>query len=211
MYNLETAVETKSKQSDATGVLTIPPNSHRCGLLLSPPVAALTGSGNVSKNAQGVSVAAGGVKLSFTVPAGVQCVLTSATMVETTGAGAVAALQWTPAGGVATDLATVTTAGSFNGNFPLSPGDTIAWNVTTTVVGGVADFALGLTQDRQEGVLISIGAGRTPGQGIVLPVGARPLLLTAKALGRALQAAIVLEDVQGQQRTFTWTEYLYAP
>lgn len=42
MHNVETSVETKSAVSSAAGLLQIPPNPHRCAILLDTPSARTT-------------------------------------------------------------------------------------------------------------------------------------------------------------------------
>lgn len=210
MHNRKTSVETKSLQSSAAGLLIIPPNPHRCAILISNPH--FLDSLNQTQSVHNVSCAATGVKLSYTVPAGQQATLFAATAFGTAGATQVLSLQYTPSGGAATTLTTFTPSGTYSGQLQLSAGDTVAWNCTTALAASTEDLTLSIGQaGGQHGTtLVSIGAGRTPGQGI--PVGnvINFLMLTDEQIGDAITASIILEDSAVAQQTYTWTEWIYS-
>src|SRR5262249_16695499 len=95
----------------------------------------------------GANTATTGVKSSYTVPAGVQAELESATAFETTGTAVVSALQIVR-GATTVNLTSATTAGTFAGAVPLQAGDVVQWNGTTAVAASVTDYTINVRRER---------------------------------------------------------------
>jgi hypothetical protein len=163
---------------------------RRKGCIISTPPAVTDESLNTGATAGAVSTAAGGIKLTFTLPAGQQGVLDGATFAETTGTGVIAALQLVRAA-VTFTLASFTTQGSLAGPIALQPGDTVQWNVTTPIGASVSDFTLAVALDQgSQRITISFTNPAVPDQGIILNPGQLPLELMEAGYGDALTSPI---------------------
>jgi hypothetical protein len=168
------------------------PNPSRYALVLSCPPASDNPEANSSVYVAQISTAAGGAKATYTVPAGVQAVLTSASFFQSAGvAGVICLLQITRAANT-TNIIQPTNSGSYVGAIPLSAGDTVTWFCTTAVAASTSDFTIGITQDN---VLnrVTVGFNRQPvvlDQGVNLYAGQTPLILLYDHIGQAIREPI---------------------
>src|SRR5579863_4464934 len=155
----------------------LPPNVLRKGVIFSTPPDFEDDQLNVGAVNGAVDTSTAGVKSSYTVPAGQQGALLSATFLETTGTGVVAAAQ-VVRGATTYNLASYTTAGYYGG-FSLIAGDKVQWNVTTAVAASVSDFTLSVALDQlNQRITISFISPVVLDQGIDLHVNTSPLQLT---------------------------------
>jgi hypothetical protein len=166
------------------------PNPKRKSVVISaPPVGqnAQTPDGAQSHNA---SSAAAGVILTYTVPAGQQGVLDSASCIATVGGTQAVALQITR-GGTTTFLFLASPNGNFVGPLALLAGDIIQWNVTTAVAATTVDVSifvrLNPTQSR---VSVEFNGPAVLDQGITLYPGTLPFQLVEEYFGQAIHEEV---------------------
>jgi hypothetical protein len=182
------------------------PNPGRLALIISAPQPVQDVQTQEDVLAGAVSTAAIGVKASFTVPAGVQATLQSATMVETTGTTVVAALQLVRAA-TTFNLISFTAAGTYNANLVLQAGDKIQWNVTTAVAASVCDFTIFISQDSPlQRVTVMFGDVATLDGGLDIYPGQAPLYLDATEYAQAITEAICCIGATGTA-TIGWIEF----
>lgn len=166
------------------------PNGRRRALVITAPPSLANPETYTGDQQGGVSTATTGVKASYTVPAGLQATLDSATFVETTGTTVVSALQ-VVRGATTYTLASYTTAGAYTGKFPLQPGDKIQWNVTTAIAASVSDYTISVALDNaSQRITVSFTSPAVLDQGINLQPGTLPLELGWDVYGDALTEPI---------------------
>lgn len=165
------------------------PNTRRHVIVITAPPSLPDEQTYSNGLAPAVDTSTTGIKLAYTVPVGQQGLLLSATFVETTGTGVVAALQVVR--GVTTyTIYSATTLGYFGG-FALQPGDTVQWNVTTAVASSVSDFTISAGQDQaSQRITISFIGPAVVDQGINLQPGTLPLVLSEDQWGDSLTGPI---------------------
>lgn len=136
------------------------------------------------------STATTGVKATYTVPAGVQAELESATMFTDAVAGAIAALQIVRAA-VTFNLVAYTSNGQFLGPVPLQAGDIVQWNVTTTAIAGTADFSINVRRNNVPSrVSISFIGPAVLDEGINLYAGNEPVVLLPEDVAQGVREEI---------------------
>ena len=170
-----------------TDTLFLGSNPRRRMLIISCP--APTATPNTSDNTLvfGASTATTGIKATYTVPAGVQAELTSATFAETALTGAVSALQIVR-GGVTYTLASYTTLGQFGGPVPLQSGDVVQWNVTTLVAVSTADYSINVRRQNVPAFAsISFIGPAVLGEGLNLYAGGPPCVLLPEDVAQGLR------------------------
>lgn len=144
---------------------------------------------------------------SFTVPAGQQGTLQSATFFETTGTTVVCALQVVRAA-TTFNLIKGTANAVFTGPFPLQAGDVVQWNVTTAVAATFADFSIGVVLDQpSQRVTLDLFGKAIIDQGITLHPGSTPLYLWPGTVGDAITEEIRAVANAGTQ-TIGWWEFM---
>jgi hypothetical protein len=199
--DVQTPIRLRDQRYYAVGQTSITiagPNSRRKALIISSPKAFDDEQQNQSVVAGAVDTSTTGVKASYTVPAGQQAVLLSATFIETTGTGVVANVQ-VVRGATTYNLASYTTAGYFGG-FALLAGDVVQWNVTTAVAASVSDFTLSVGLDQlSPRVTISFTNPAVIDQGITLNPGTAPLQLSSVEYGDMLQDMVYAISFSGTQ------------
>jgi hypothetical protein len=181
-----------------TDVVLLGPNVKRRALLIGAPIPPDTQSVNEGTLTSAADTSTTGVKSTYTVPAGVQAVLTSATMFGTTGSTQVAALQLVR-GATTVNLFSATGAGTWTGVVPLQTGDVINWRCTTAVGASVTDFSINVQRDRlNTRITISLIGTAVAEQGLTLSPGTLPLYLHEDHIGTAIQHEIhAISNVAG--------------
>jgi hypothetical protein len=166
------------------------PNTKRRALLIGAPIPTDTPVVNDSTLTSGADTSTTGVKSSYTVPAGVQATLLSATMNETTGTTVVAQLQ-IHRGATVIALQIFTKVGVYSAPADLQAGDIIEWNVTTAVALSVTDFTIFASRERvPPRVTLSFVGAPTAEQGLTLSPGTLPLYLHDDHIGSAIQREV---------------------
>ena len=166
------------------------PNMRRKKILISSPPTLINPETNTGASAFHVDTSVGGIKVTYTVPAGVQATLQSATVGETTGTTVVSALQLVR-GGNTLLLASFTGSGSFGAATPLQAGDVVQWNVTTAVALSFCDYTLNVVQDAANArITISFSGDAVLDQGITINPGQLPLDLSSEMYGEAIREPI---------------------
>lgn len=162
------------------------PNLNRFGIIVSAPVPAIgviVSDGTMTKDADTSSI---GAKSTYTVPAGVQAYLTSASAFSTAVGGQVSALQIVR-GATTINITAVTTSGSWQGRIPLQAADVVRWNVTGAAALSTSDYLIAIERDRSgQRVTLSFGGPAVLDQGVNLYAGMDPLVLCYDQLGSAL-------------------------
>jgi len=175
----------------ATSKQILGPNPNRWAILISSPNANFTDVLPQTQLAAAVSITATGVKLSYTVPAGTQATLTSATEFQGSGLGT-AALQLVRGASTVSLFQTGATASNvFTGQIPLTAADVIQWNETVGSAGNTADFMLAISQTQGQGrITLSFAVAAVLDQGINQYPGQTPLLLMYGDVGDAIREEI---------------------
>ena len=165
-------------------------NPRRRMLIIScpPPVDTPFVSDNTLVNA--ITTATGGLKANYTVPAGVQAELVSATFFQDITTGVIANLQLVRSL-VTYNLAGYTTAGQFIGNVPLQAGDQINWNVITPIATSTSDFTINVQRNVVPGfVSLSFKGAAVLGEGLNLYAGNPPCLLLPEDVAQGIREEI---------------------
>lgn len=162
------------------------PNAKRRAIIVSAPLPTDTPFVNEGTASSAVDTSTTGIKSTYTVPAGVQAMLTSAFMFETTGTTAIAALQLVRAA-TTFNLAQFTGFGTVSANVPLQAGDVIQWRVTTAIALSVTDFTINVQRERvPRRITLSTNAAAALDVGITVYQGTLPLYLHDDMIGSAI-------------------------
>lgn len=168
------------------------PNLNRYALLIGcppPAVGAIVSDGTLTSNADTSST---GVKSTYTVPAGAQAYLTSATANSTAVGGQTSALQLVR-GATVIKVTEIFTGGTVALRIPLQAADVVRWNVTGAVALSTSDYLIAIERDIAETrVTLALAGPAVLDAGINLYAGGPPVLLCYDQLGTALH-----EDVFG--------------
>jgi hypothetical protein len=165
-------------------------NPRRRMLIISCPVP--TDQAVVADNTlvAAASTATTGVKASYTVPAGVQAELESATVFSDAVAGVVSALQLVRAA-TTFNLASYTTNGQFLGPVPLQAGDVIQWNCTTSQAVSTSDYSINVRRNNVPArVSISFIGPAKLDEGINLYAGGPPVVLLPEDVAQGVREEI---------------------
>lgn len=168
----------------------IGPNEKRVALIISSPVPLNSGSVDDTVLTSAASTTTTGVKSTYTVPAGVQATLVSASFLQISGvAGVICALQIIR--GATITVVQFTNSGTFLGSIPLIAGDVVQWNCTTLVNPSTSDFTIGIIRERGPArITLNVQGPAVLDAGINLYAGNAPLYLTAQRLGKGLREEI---------------------
>lgn len=158
-------------------------NVNRRAVILCPP--APNNSGNVSDGTlvNNADTSTATVKAAYTVPAGVQATLQSATAFSTAVAGVVSKLRLTRAG-VTVGLGSVTTSGIVALGIALLAGDLVEWIVTTTQPASTTDYTIDVVRERATPrYSVSLSGPAVLDQGITVSAGGLPFVIRAQDFG----------------------------
>ena len=162
-------------------------NPRRRMLIISCPAPADQPYASDNSLVATVATATVGVKASYTVPAGVSALLTSATVLSDAVAGVVSALQLVRAA-VTYNLASYTSNGQFVGQIPLQAGDVIQWNVTTPQVASTSDYSINIERNNVPAYAsISFIGPAVLGEGLNLYAGGPPCVLLPEDVAQGLR------------------------
>lgn len=165
-------------------------NGRRRMLIISCPAPVDTPYTSDNSLANNVSTATLGIKLTYTVPAGVQATLTSATVAADVGTGVVSNLQLVR-GAQTYNLAQYTTQGQFLGNLPLQAGDVIQWFVLTPIAASSSDFTINVQRNVVPGyVSVSFKGPAVLGEGLNLYAGGTPVILLPEDVAQGVREEI---------------------
>ena len=185
LFRTQTAVSISSSDTVLAGN-----NPRRYAIVVDSPAANVSPQLQESQLVHNVSTASTGVKLSYTVPAGVQAYLQSASFFTTAGGPPTLALQVVRGANTIT-LEQGTANFVQNLSFALLAGDTVQWNCTVLQAASTADLSLSIVQDQLAGhVTVSFVQPAVLGNGINLYPGDPPLVLLYDHVGDAIREEI---------------------
>lgn len=166
------------------------PNPRRKAVVITAPSASDTPTISDGTVTDAASTASTGAKSSYTVPAGTEAVLNSATFFDSSAITAICALELVR-GGLTYTLASYTGSGIFAAPVPLQAGDIVQWDCTTLLAASTADFTINVTRENAQNVItISFSGPAVLNQGINLNPNTLPLTLDTGIYGDALTGAI---------------------
>lgn len=163
------------------------PNMKRKALLIGAPIPNSAPFANASAAVAAADTSTGGVKLTYTVPAGRTATLTFASSSLVAGPAPTVTLQ-AILGGVTVTLAGGVVPQTFLDRVPLKAGDTVRWNVTVVQVASTTDFVLGIEEELPPvRVTLGFNGPAVLDQGITIYAGTLPLQLVDEFIGEGIR------------------------
>lgn len=181
------------------GVQIAGPNPERRKLLISSPAMLSASSPAVGAQGDNLDTSTIGVKLSYTVPAGVNATLTHLSWTLT--AGAAPTIEWRLSrGGVVSTIQTGAANMLATPSLPLIPGDIVQLNVSVLGAASTVDAVIGVQLDpTSTRVTISFTGQAVLDQGINIYPGQLPLQLDNDVIGEAVTEAVFAVTALGTQ------------
>lgn len=166
------------------------PNPRRYALIIDAPPLNVSGQLAKGVTASTVDVSTTGIKLTYTVGAGVQGYLLSVSWTLTAGAAPTIALEL-KRGATTFKLILAVVQGVTSVPMSLLAGDKIQLDVTTGGVAGTADMTINASEDQLGGqVTVSFTGPAVLNNGHNLYPGGSPLILTHDHIGQAIREDI---------------------
>lgn len=167
-----------------------PGNDKRIALILCPPIPLTNEEVNKSVQTHAFNSAATGAAATYTVPAGQQATLTSASYHLIAGSAPTVQL-WLTRGGTTSVIAGLSTDVAFLADMPLQSGDIVTIQVTGAGVGSTIDAFLGIFEDAlSQRVTVSFIQPAVLDVGLNLYPGDAPVVLSGEHIGGAFREEI---------------------